>query len=454
MRSSLILSVWIAGLATLQAAAAEPTREQIDFFERKIRPVLVEHCYRCHSTKARRLKAKLLLDTREGIRKGGESGPAVVPGNVRKSLLIRALRFENDLEMPPKGKLPKAVVDDFVKWVAMGAPDPRRDKATTATDDAIDFKEARKHWAYQPIRRPAVPKVQDADSAIDAFVLARLNKSGLNVSEPADRRTLIRRAYFDLIGMPPTFSEVDEFVSDRRPDAFARVLDRLLASPHYGERWGRHWLDVARYADTKDIVLVFGKDRIRPYAYTYRDYVVRAFNEDVPYDRFIHEQIAVDQLSAPVEKWKLGAMGFLTLGRLYANSLPDIYDDQIDTITRGLLGLTVSCARCHDHKYDAIPTADYYSLYGIFASCEKPVRRPLVERPRRTPEYLAFNKKLEAKHAELQRHIDRQYKQITEQARSQVTEYLLEFATDKPGPLPEASFFQSLSPNDLRPRIQ
>src|SRR5262249_54023639 len=323
--------------------------EGIDFFEKRIRPVLVQHCYQCHSADAKNLKGRLLLDTRDGIRKGGETGPAVVPGKPDKSLILQALRYDG-LQMPPKGKLPDAVIADFAKWLAMGAPDPR-DKRETSKPGGYDFEAARKHWAYQPIRNPSLPPVRLtnwAASPIDAFILAKLEANGLTPSPPADRRTLIRRAYYDLIGLPPTYEEVRVFEHDPSPDAFAKVIDRLLASPHYGERWGRHWLDVARYADTKDLVLLYGPDRVRPYSYTYRDYVIRALNADTPYDRFIHEQLAADQMAPKEEPWRLAAMGFLTLGRLFDNNVPDIHDDRIDTVTRGLLGLTVSCARCHD----------------------------------------------------------------------------------------------------------
>ncbi len=314
---------------------------------------------------------------------------------------------------------------------------------------------ARDHWAYQPIREPDLPAVADSDwptSPIDRFILARLEAAGLSPSPPADRRTLIRRAYIDLIGLPPTYEQVESFVRDESPDAFEKVVDELLASPHYGERWGRHWLDVARYADTKDLVLAFGADRVRPYAYTYRDYVVRALNEDTPYDRFIHEQLAADRLDLDDEPWRLAAMGFLTLGRMFDNNLHDVYDDQIDTVTSGLLGLTVSCARCHDHKYDAIPAADYYSLYGIFAGSEAPIDLPLIEPPA-TPEAVAFEEALSVKRLEFQRFLDEQYDAILESARLRVTDYLMKIATQRPDPIEEAVFFLSLSPEALRPQI-
>src|SRR5262249_13522219 len=239
---------------------------------------------------------------------------------------------------------------------------------------------------------------------------------------------------------------------DPSPDAFAKVIDRLLASPHYGERWGRHWLDVARYADTKDLVLLYGPDRVRPYSYTYRDYVIRALNADTPYDRFIHEQLAADQVAPKNEPWRLAAMGFLTLGRLFDNNVPDIHDDRIDTVSRGLLGLTVSCARCHDHKYDAIPSADYYSLYGAFASSVGPEELPLIDDPARTPGSAEFEKQAGPKREELRKFNDSQHELLTEAARTRVTDYLLRVLT-QPDPIEDAVFFFSLAPEDLRPQI-
>ncbi len=441
----------ILGIGCARADAPKPDSQAVEFFEKRIRPVLVAQCFECHSAEAKKLKGKLRLDTREGLRKGGESGAVVVPGQPEQSVLISALRYDGP-RMPPKAKLPPEVIADFEKWVAMGAPDPRLDKPTT-TAKVIDWPAARKHWSYQPIRRPELPAVRDQcwpASAIDSFILVKLEEAGLTPSPQADKRTLIRRAYFDLIGLPPTFEEVEAFVKDQSPDAFAKVVDRLLASPRYGERWGRHWLDVARYADTKDLVLLFGPDRVRPYAYTYRDYVIRSFNEDTPYDRFIHEQLAADQLFPKVEPWRFAGMGLLTVGRLFDNNLPDIYDDQIDTVSRGFLGLTVSCARCHDHKYDAIPTADYYSLYGVFAGSEAPLELPLIDS--HVSGAAEFEKQAAPKRDQLRQHIDKQYEMLTETARSRVTEYLLKML-EKPDPLETAVFFLSLSPDDLRPQI-
>jgi hypothetical protein len=426
----------------------------VDFFEKKIRPVLVENCYRCHSASATSLKGGLRLDSRVGMRKGGATGPAVVPGKPTESLLLKALNYTDDtLQMPPKKKLPAAVIADFETWILHGAADPRD---TPLPSQGDDLKAARQHWAFHPIRLPEVPNVAHPEwaiSPVDCFILHQLEARGLSPSSQSDRRTLLRRVSYDLVGLPPTAEEADAFEKDDAPDAFARVVDRLLASPHYGERWGRHWLDVARYADTKDGVLMFGDDRIRPYAYTYRDYVIRAFNEDVPFDRFVHEQLAADLIEPKVEPWRLAAMGFLTLGRMFDNNIHDIIDDRIDTVTRGFLGLTVGCARCHDHKYDPIPTRDYYSLYGVFASCEAPLELPLLGRPEDFPGHEAFEKKAGPRRKELQQFIDNQYAMLLETARQRVGDYLVHVATTPPDPLETAIFFLSLAPTDLRPQI-
>ncbi|HTU23167.1 MAG TPA: PSD1 and planctomycete cytochrome C domain-containing protein [Gemmataceae bacterium] len=355
------------------AHAGDPDRRGVDFFENKVRPVLVEHCYRCHSDEAKKVRGGLRLDSAAGLLKGGDSGPAIVPGEPARSLLLKALRHEGELKMPSETKkLPAAVLADFETWIKMGAPDPRQGKPTAKS--AINLEESRKFWAFQhPVARPT-PTVKDlrwVANEIDAFVLAEQERRGLRRVRPAGKRELIRRATFDLIGLPPTPEEIEAFEKDPSPDAFARVVDRLLASPHYGERWGRYWLDLARYADDK--ALAFPTPW--PHAYRYRDWVVRAFNEDMPYDRFLRLQLAGDLIPENEDgdrERKLVALGFQGLGAEYhKGSVPeqvkaDELDDRIDTLTRGLLGLTVACARCHDHKYDPIPTRDYYSLAAAY----------------------------------------------------------------------------------------
>ncbi len=353
---------------------AEPTEPaQLEFFEAKIRPVLVQHCYECHSADAKNIKGGLLLDTRAATLKGGDSGPAVVAKNVDDSLLINALRHES-FEMPPKGKLPDAVIADFVTWVEMGASDPRTGDGVAVSK--INFEEARQFWSYRPIAHPELPKVEQADwlgNSIDHFTLAKMEQLGLHPVAPASKIELIRRATFDLMGLPPTPEEVAAFVEDDSPEAFAKVIDRLLSSQHYGERWGRYWLDVARYAE--DQAHTFSVTA-NTNGYRYRDWVVSAFNSDMPYNKFVKLQIAGDLIDVEAHHSydNLVALGYFGLGAQYyknsdaAKAAADELDDRVDTLTRGFLGLTVSCARCHDHKFDPIPTQDYYSLAGIFNS--------------------------------------------------------------------------------------
>ncbi|WP_165227242.1 PSD1 and planctomycete cytochrome C domain-containing protein [Aquisphaera insulae] len=374
------LSISLAVFALLGAPALAggdvTQRAGGDFFETYVRPVLSESCTSCHGPKKQ--SSGLRLDSREAILKGGDLGPAMVPGKPAESLLLQVVEHTHEeLKMPPKGKLPAPAIEAFRRWIEMGAPWAEEHPATAAT--APDPKE---HWAFRPLHAVAEPAVRDrawVRTPVDAFILARLEREGISPSQPADRRTLIRRATIDLLGVPPTVEEIEAFEADRSPRAFEKVVDRLLASPLYGERWGRHWLDVARYADTKGYV--FTEDRRYPYAFTYRDYVVDAFNEDRPFDRFIVEQLAADQLELGGDPRPLAAMGFLTVGRRFLNDQNEIIDDRIDLVGRGLLGLSLSCARCHDHKFDPIPSEDYYSLYGVFASSVEPGELPRIHRP-------------------------------------------------------------------------
>ena len=365
----------IAGLGLLCASPARAD-DKIAFFEAKIRPVLVEQCYSCHSTTGKK-RGGLLLDSKDAVHRGGDSGPAIKAGSANDSLLVKAIRYgDPDLKMPPKGKLPAAVIADFERWIAEGAVDPRDGKETKTA--GLDFDAARKFWSFQ---KPVMPKIPDVKNAawtkttIDRFILAKLEAEKLQPAPTADPRTLIRRLSFDLTGLPPTPEEIDAFVADKSPDAYAKLVDRLLSSPHYGERWGRYWLDVARYAE--DQAHTFG---VKPntQAFRYRDWVIDAINADMPYDRFVKLQIAADQMSLSDEERtkQLPALGFFGLGAQYyknsdaAKAAADELDDRIDTLSRAFLGLTVSCARCHDHKFDPIPQMDYYSLAGIFSSCK------------------------------------------------------------------------------------
>ena len=312
---------------------------ELEFFEKQVRPLLVASCSECHGDEKH--SNDLRLDSREAILKGGEHGPAIVPGKPDKSLLIQAVRQSGELEMPPDGKLADKQIAILEHWVEIGAPWPAND--VTPADQRAEAQRA--HWAFQPVRLPAVPSVKDAawvKNPIDAFVLAKLESRGLKPSPPADRRTLIRRVSYDLTGLPPTPAEVEAFVGDADPEAYAKLIDRLLASPQYGEHWARHWLDVARYSDTKGYV--YGREeRFFVHAPAYRDWVVRAFNEDLPYDDFLLLQLAADQ-AAPNDRAALAAMGYLTLGRRFLGVTHDIIDDRIDVVGRGMLGLTVGCA--------------------------------------------------------------------------------------------------------------
>ena len=370
---SLILPVCLAALAF--AAEDPPDAKEADFFENQIRPLLVARCHECHG--AEKQEGKLRLDSREAALKGGEYGPAVVPGNLEESWLLKAISYEDaDLQMPPKGKLTDKEIAALTAWVKMGAPWPGADaaKRPAAAEEAFRITEKdRAFWAFQPVKQPPLPEVNDvawSRSSIDRFVQQKLEQQNLKPVAAADKRTLLRRASFDLIGLPPTPEEVDAFVADDSPDAFERVVDRLLASPRYGERWGRHWLDVARYGE--DQAHTF-QARKYPDGFRYRDWVIRSFNGDKPYDRFVMEQIAGDLLDGDEKERadRLAGLGYLALGPVYyGRAVADELDDRIDTLTRGFLGLTVACARCHDHKFDPIPTADYYSLAGVFGSTQ------------------------------------------------------------------------------------
>jgi hypothetical protein len=405
MRRLLCLWLSLCCVCELSAlCAAEPNAAGIEFFEKKIRPVLVEHCYECHSSKTKNSKGGLRLDTREAVLKGGESGPAIVAGKPEESLLLKAVRYE-DLEMPPQGRLPDAVIADLKKWIAMGAPDPRSESAVTetpATVTKIDFAEGRKFWAFQPPQRHALPVVKQPDwiqQPIDGFVLAKMEAAGLAPNPEADRRTLIRRVTFDLTGLPPTPDEVEAFVADTAPDAYARLVERLLASPHYGERWARPWLDLMRYAE--DQAHIVGNDRslCYPNAYLYRDWVIDALNADLPFDEFVRLQLAAD-LIVPEDAANRPALGFIGLGpKYYRRNSPEVmaeeWEDRVDVVSRGLLGLTVACARCHDHKYDPISTQDYYALAGVFASTEM-FNQPLEgATPEAKPDSKAKNQKVD-----------------------------------------------------------
>jgi len=431
-----VLGLAVTGLHAAANAGAVPlSATDQAFFEAKIRPLLIEKCYKCHSHDADKVKGGLMLDTKEGWIAGGDTGPAITPGKPDDSLLIEAVRYTSpDLKMPPKGdRLSDQQVADLTEWVRRGAPDPRLGVAQGSS--VVYGGVGRNHWSFLPVQPQKVPTVETpawCKTPIDNFVLAKLESAGKTPNVAADKRTLIRRVTFDLIGLPPTEAEVQAFLADDSPDSYTRVVDRLLASPHYGERWARYWMDVARYSDTKgDPTKRQTEDPRYPDAWTYRDYLIESFNQDKPFNQFIEEQLAADRLvvnefqdakkhkltaepaiatresisatsietkpnAGPVvplaavtvqgervvDTRVLAAMGFLTLGNQFDGSQNDIINDRIDVTTKAFLGLTVTCARCHDHKFDPIPTKDYYALYGVFANSKDDgavSRNPIVE---------------------------------------------------------------------------
>lgn len=374
--------VLVVGGYAAVACGQSPPAADLKFFENKIRPVLVKHCYACHSQDSKEVGGKLLLDTRAGLRKGGESGPALVEGKPDESLLVQALQYDG-LQMPPEEPLPETVINDVKEWIRRGAPDPRQPKKVVRQRDGSTIVSDEALWSLQPRTNPTAPEVQNTEwcrDPLDRFVLARIEAANLKPAADADPAKLARRVYFDLVGLPPTIAEIDAFVVDhqsRGAAATSALVDQLLARPQFGERWGRFWLDVARYGESNGNDGL-GRNPTFPHAWRYRDYVISAFNADVPYDRFLTEQIAGDLLpsdSPEQQDRQRVATGFLAIGSKPAKAMNtnfdmDVVADQIDVIGRGILGLSVACARCHDHKFDPIPTRDYYALAGMFTSTE------------------------------------------------------------------------------------
>lgn len=437
-----LLASW-GSTALLAAETTGDDPQAAAFFESKIRPLLINKCQECHG--AEKQKGGLRLDSREASLTGGDSGAVLVPMDPAKSLLMDVISYRGDIKMPPKSKLSDAEIADLTLWVKQGAPWPNSKPSTTPMPEAgptVITDEQRGFWAFQPIADPAPPAVKNESwiqSPLDRFILAELEAKGFQPAPPADKRTLIRRMTFDLTGLPPTPAEIDSFLADDQPGAVGRLIDRLLESPRYGERWGRHWLDVARYADSNglDENLAYGS------AYLYRDYVVRAFNHDKPFDEFVREQIAGDLLpdsgQPELQQDRLTATGFLCLGaKMLAEDDPvkmqmDIIDEQVDTVGRAFMGLTLGCARCHDHKYDPLPTADYYSLAGIFKSTKTMENFSVVarwqERPLATPEQLVARQKhqaqIDAQNAQIKGLVDQGNEALLAQARNHVGLYLL-----------------------------
>lgn len=426
--------------AVNHGSASDSMDERESFFETHIRPLLIERCIECHGPEDQ--SGELRLDSPPDFNRSDGSGPVLVPGQPEQSLLIKAIKYnDSSIQMPPDGKLSPEEIELLTQWVQQGAYWAGADSTDAATSPSLPPSQQidalrQTHWAYQPIVAPTPPNVNDRQwpkQPIDQFILSKLEETGIAPNPIADRRTLILRAYFTLIGLPPTYEQVEAFLSDTSPDAFSKMVDHLLESPHYGERWARHWLDLARFAETTGY-LAGSVDTTYPYAYTYRDYVINAFNQDKPFDRFIVEQIAADQLPLHDRSQDaLAALGFLTVGRKFMNRTHDIIDDRIDVVTRGFLAQSVSCARCHDHKYDPIPSADYYSLYGVFASTHEPAELPLLGQPDESPLYHEF---LEAR-AEKQREVDDwlEKKRVAteDELRSRVADYLVYAARTLPG---------------------
>ncbi len=379
---SVLVLISVIGTGQVCAQTQSTSIEGEEYFEKKVRPLLVEHCNTCHSVDAKKLQAGLRLDSREGLLHGGDSGAAIVPGDPDASLLIEAVRYES-YEMPPEGKLPTEDIETLQRWVEMGAPWPNDEVPEAAlTKPDFDLQQRKsEHWVWQPIQTPAIPSVVDTSwprDELDNFVLAKLDEAGLRPASDADRTAILRRLYFDLIGLPPTPTQTRKFLDDSSPHAIERLVDELLDSPYFGERWGRHWLDLVRYAESRGHEF----DNDAPNAFQYRDYIIRAFNADVPYDQLVLEHIAGDLLPEPRLNSTHGynesilGTGFWFLGE-WVHSPVDIrkdetdrFDNMIDVMSKTFLGVTVACARCHDHKFDAISTADYYSLCGFLQSSD------------------------------------------------------------------------------------
>jgi hypothetical protein len=439
---TLLPALALLGPGTIRAAD-KPDPAAAEFFEKEIRPLLTERCFKCHG--GEKTRGSLKLTSRATLVQGGDSGPAAVPGDPDKSLFIQAVRHDG-LKMPPKEKLKDQDVEKLTRWVKLGLPWPETGAAAVAvrTDQEYQISEAqRRFWSFQPLQAVPPPAVKDGTwprSGIDRFILAALEAHGVGPTKPADKRTLIRRATFDLTGLPPTPQEIDAFLADDSPEAFARVVDRLLASPHYGERWGRHWLDVVRYTDSFDARIVKGDGNTMdiPASYRYRDWVVDALNRDLPYDQFIINQIGGDLLPGP-EPGAMNVPGTIATGMLAIGNwgggdadkeklLTDIADDQVDVVSRAFLGLTVACARCHDHPFDPIPTDDYYSLAGIFFSSHilqdpgpKTNGPPMLRIPLLTAEEKSKRDQYAARVAELEKEI----KQLRDVQQGAVAKVLL-----------------------------
>ena len=412
----ILLAAFVLPLGA-QSPTSKPLTAGAELFEKKIRPVLAAKCYPCHASNLKAPMGGLVLDTHAGLRKGGASGPVVVAGNPAESRMLKALRYTDaNLQMPPSGKLSDSVIADFGQWITAGAPDPRPDADPDSRKDVaagdtlaplkgMSLEDGRKWWAFQPVKGIRAPKVKDTAwprTAIDSFLLAKLEDKGVKPSPQSDLRTLATRAWIDLLGFRPTYEEVEAFVNDKAPDAYAKLIDRLLGSPHYGEQWGRHWMDVARFGE--DNPTSEATNPAYPFAWRYRDWIIEAVNKDIPFDRFVKLQLAADQMQG-ASRSDLRALGYLGTAPVYHKDqrlsaeviggfLTDDWDERVDAVSRGVLGMTVACARCHDHKFDPIPTKDYYGLVGVFASTMR-AERPLFDvEPKVEQRYLWIQNRL------------------------------------------------------------
>lgn len=401
----------VVSVCSVRGADKLASSVDIEHFERKIRPLLVKHCFECHSSESEPVHGGLKLDSDTALINGGDSGSAIDRSNPNTSLILEVVRYDHDIQMPPKGKLSEREIAELTKWVVDGAPMPAANDAPTQ-NDGIDFVAAREFWSFRPVRKHQLPVASDDSwprSKLDQFVLAAMRREGLMPSPQADRRTLVRRLHFDLTGLPPSPKEVESFVNDDSPLAFEMLVNRLLESPHYGEKWGRMWLDLARYTDrTATWLYAAGQ------AHLYRDWVIDAFNNDMPYDEFIHRQLATD-LMPETGPEDMPALGFLSLSPTYWKELKlpceiiktivaDEWEERVDAVSRTFLGLTVACARCHDHKFDPITSEDYYALAGVFASCRQ-TERPIISEALYAPVRIAKNqvKQLEDELTELKK---------------------------------------------------
>lgn len=417
------------------------------FFESRIRPVLVRECLDCHGPE--KPKSGLSLNSREGLLKGGDQGPAVVPGQVGESLLISAIEHLDDLKMPPKrSKLESSVIADFKTWVNDGAPFPNNTKSIAVSSIS---EKSKSHWSFQPIQKhPQKPAL--SQNIVDQWLGQAIARDNLKISPPADRRSLLRRASIDLTGLPPTPAQMQLFLNDPGPTqtVFEEMVDQLLASSGFGERWARHWLDLSRYSDSKGYVFFEEKDY--PWSYTYRDYVIKAFNTDKPYNQFIQEQIAADQLASSNHHESLAALGFLTLGGRYMNNPHDIIDDRIDVVTRPLMGLSVACARCHDHKFDPVSSKDYYALYAVFANSVEPPYPPALSPISIIKASQDAETNIRTDYEKLKSFVDSKYDQLIETARRRSGDYLL--AAEKARNAPKTEDFMLIADGgDLNPAM-